>query len=452
MNEKMKKISKQLFRLVMAMIIFVAANTLTLCQYLGTAALVIAWLLFVVCNFVPSIHNRFLKSRRLRVCGDGCELLELFLISTIVSAVFTIVGYFGMLPGLADIVADPKYWLLHTLVVFLTEAVIFWNGIIRVYLTSVQLGIRTRVIGILCGMIPVANLIVLSTIIKTAAKEVSFENDKILLNESRQKDQICKTKYPLLLVHGVFFRDFRYLNYWGRIPAELEKNGTTIFYGNQPSAASVEGSARILADRIEGIVKQTGCEKINIIAHSKGGLDCRYAISQLGISDKVASLTTINSPHQGCEFADYLLSKIPPKQQSAVAGAYNAALRKFGEKADFLEAVGDLTVSACQARNKIITDSDNVYYQSIGSQLNYANSGKFPLNFTYRMVHYFDGSNDGLVGEKSFRLGKYRHLTASGKRGISHADMIDLNRENIPDFDVREFYVQLVSDLREMGY
>ena len=29
--------------------------------------------------------------------------------------------------------------------------------------------------------------------------------------------------------------------------------------------------------------------------------------------------------------------------------------------------------------------------------------------------------------------------------------MIDLNRENIPDFDVREFYVQLVRDLKVRG-
>lgn len=448
----MKKFSKQLFRLIMAMIIFLAANTLTLSQYMGPVPLVIAWLLFIICNFIPSIHNRFLKSRRLRVCGNGCELLELFLISTIVSVVFTITGYLGILPGFANIVDAPKHWLLHTLIVFMTEAVIFWNGIIRVYLTSVQLGIRIRVIGIFCGMIPIANLIALGIIINTASKEVAFENEKILLNESRQKEQICKTKYPFLLVHGVFFRDFRYLNYWGRIPAELEKNGATIFYGNHPSAASVENSAQILADRIEEIVEQTGCEKVNIIAHSKGGLDCRYAIGQLGISDKVASLTTINSPHQGCEFADYLLSKIPSKQQSVVAGTYNAALRKLGEDPNFLEAVSDLTAAACQTRNETITDAENVYYQSIGSQLNHAHSGKFPLNFTYRLVHYFDGSNDGLVGENSFRLGKYRHLTVSGKRGISHADVIDLNRENIPNFDVREFYVQLVSDLREMGY
>lgn len=37
-------------------------------------------------------------------------------------------------------------------------------------------------------------------------------------------------------------------------------------------------------------------------------------------------------------------------------------------------------------------------------------------------------------------------------RGISHGDVIDLNRENIKGFDVREFYINLVSDLREKGF
>ena len=39
----------------------------------------------------------------------------------------------------------------------------------------------------------------------------------------------------------------------------------------------------------------------------------------------------------------------------------------------------------------------------------------------------------------------------AGKRGITHADVIDLNREDIPGFDVREFYVQLVHGLKKRG-
>ena len=113
------------------------------------------------------------------------------------------------------------------------------------------------------------------------------------------------------MVHGVFFRDFRFFDYWGRIPNDLKENGATIYYGNHSSALPVSLSASEIASRIHDIVSSTGCGKVNIIAHSKGGLDCRYAISELGISKYVASLTMINTPNRGCEFADYLLSKVP---------------------------------------------------------------------------------------------------------------------------------------------
>jgi triacylglycerol lipase len=67
-------------------------------------------------------------------------------------------------------------------------------------------------------------------------------------------------------------------------------------------------------------------------------------------------------------------------------------------------------------------------------------------------VKHFDGANDGLVSEDSFAFGeKYTLLTVKGRRGISHADMIDLMRENIRGFDVREFFVQTVSDLKDQG-
>ena len=49
-------------------------------------------------------------------------------------------------------------------------------------------------------------------------------------------------------------------------------------------------------------------------------------------------------------------------------------------------------------------------------------------------------------------LQNYQFLTVSGKRGISHGDMIDLNRENIKGFDVREFFVQVVAGLKKMGF
>ena len=74
---------------------------------------------------------------------------------------------------------------------------------------------------------------------------------------------------------------------------------------NEPSVVPYEE----VAERIKQIVADTGCEKVNIIAHSKGGLDSRYAAAVEDMSSYIASVTTINTPHQGCEFADYLLKR-----------------------------------------------------------------------------------------------------------------------------------------------
>ena len=57
--------------------------------------------------------------------------------------------------------------------------------------------------------------------------------------------------YPVLMVHGMGFRDHKYLNYWGRIPSKLEGAGCRVFYGNQDSNAAIETNAKVLADRIK---------------------------------------------------------------------------------------------------------------------------------------------------------------------------------------------------------
>lgn len=436
-------------RIFFSLIIFLTAN-IPCVLVLGNHTI---WsipliLCFLLINILPSSANRKMPLKRHRICADGCELLILFLITVAVSAFYMIIKIPELFPD------HTGAWFFNLLTIIIVENIVFWNGIIRVYCTSLQIGFKWRIIGIICGWIPIAHLIVLFRIIHTAYEEARFESRKIICNENRKKDSICRTKYPLLLVHGVFFRDFKYFNYWGRIPNELEKNGAKIYYGNHQSAASTADSAKELAGRIMEIVKDTGCEKVNIIAHSKGGLDCRYAVSLLGMDKYTASLTTINTPHKGCVFADYLLDHLPEAVINKTADSYNAALNKLGdENPDFLSAVSDLTASACTEFNNNVPDKPEVYYQSIGSKLNNASQGRFPLNFSHELVKYFDGPNDGLVAETSFSWGNsYRFITTAGKRGISHGDMIDLNRENIKDFDVREFYVKLVNDLKKSGF
>lgn len=393
-------------RLVASAVVILTGNLPILYdKFLGIWGMIFLLVFYFIVNIKPTMERGKITSRRLRFCYSGCELLRIFLISMLLSAVYIL----AMIPIVFK--ENKLLWLLNLLCVFLAEAVVFWNGIIRLYISSVQIGIKWRVIGIMCGFIPIVNLIVLTKLMRLASNEVSFENEKNLYYLERKNEKICDTKYPILMVHGVFFRDFRYFNYWGRIPKELKRHGARIYYGNHQSAASVADSGRELSERIMEVLKETGASKVNVIAHSKGGLDTRYSISRLGMSQYVASLTTINTPHRGCEFADYLL---------------------------------DL--------NEEVVDQPNVYYQSVGSKLNVASGGRFPLNFSYELVKYFDGSNDGLVSESSFPWGEdYHFLTVDGKRGISHGDMIDLNRENIQGFDVREFYVELVHGLKEKG-
>ena len=468
----MRTANKTPLKILSALVILTALNIRFACAHLFYAGYIstvfpttckiteaVCYLVIVYINLFPMLTVRKISTIRNKILEDGVALLQIFLFTTIVECIFSGAVLITVLASDIPAGVDPGFnyalvWVRHLILAFLIELILFWNGIIRVYLTSVQLGMKWRVIGIICGWIPIAQIYALCKIIRISSNEVLYENEKYLLNQIRAENEECKTRYPILLVHGVFFRDFRFFNYWGRIPSELKRNGANIYYGNQQSAASVERCGEELTERIKQIVQETGCEKVNIIAHSKGGLDSRYAIAVCGAADYVASLTTVNTPHNGCIFADYLLDKIPDKVCCNVADKYNAALSIFGDHdPNFMEAVQDLTASACARLNTMLPDSPQVYYQSVGTKMNYASSGRFPLNMVYPMVKHFDGDNDGLVSVNSMKWGSnFIYRTVPSGRGISHGDMIDLNRENIPGFDVREFYVNLVHELKEMGF
>ncbi len=387
-------------------------------------------------------------SKKLNNAVFGANLLCSFLVLTVLCSVFVLLSF----TVYSDILWG-EFWLEISVSAALL-LVVFWNGIIRVYLSASMIGAKWRIIGIVCGMLPVLNIIVLVKIIGLTRKEAAMEKKRSRLNRERAGQNICKTKYPLLLVHGVFFRDLEKFNYWGRIPEELEKNGAVIYYGEQQSALGVEESGAELAERIKEIVDTTGCGKVNIIAHSKGGLDSRYAISCLGTDKYTASLTTINTPHKGCVFAEWLLDNMPNSFQKSVANKYNAAVTLIGDSTpDFIKAVSDLKASECEKFNKAVPDMPDVYYQSVGSKINKGMRGAFPLNFSHLLAKHFDGPNDGLVALNSAKWGeKFTCLESKDADGISHADVIDLFRHDKPDLDIREFYVQLVSELKNKGY
>lgn len=403
---------------------------------------------FIAFNIYPT-RKRY-PNLRLKILGDGAELILAFWVTCAAAVPFVVICIHELVGG----AEDHAFYIVYGIVLVVCEAVIFWNGIIRVYVTSVQLRIKHRVLGIVFGWILPINLVMLMIIYLKTRREAITETARIELDRRRCDKRICATKYPILLVHGVFFRDSRLLNYWGRIPAELKENGAEIYYGDQQSALSVEDSAKELAAKIEEIVARTGCGKLNIIAHSKGGLDSRYAISRLDCGKYIASLTTINTPHRGCLFAEYLLGVCKPRLKNFIERVYNKTFYVLGDDSpDFMAAVKCLTNSYCEQFNKDVPNDPDVMYQSYGSKATNRRSGHFPLNFSYPVVKKYDGDNDGLVALSSAPWGeRFTPLYPEGRRGITHADMIDLNRIDIKGFDVREFYVQMVSDLRERGF
>lgn len=151
----MKVIAKAILHITSTMIITVLANSVVLTKMWNSA--VFLWCcipLYLFINIFPSIFNRAKRTARIRQMADGCELLRIFLLSTVFSIIFVIAGWIGRLPvenlGVGA-------WVSHIILVVVIEALVFWNGIIRIYLTSTQLGIRWRVWGAICGMIPMVN-------------------------------------------------------------------------------------------------------------------------------------------------------------------------------------------------------------------------------------------------------------------------------------------------------
>lgn len=444
---------KWLVRLLNSVLLFLTTDLILLCSWfsvslwVGIPGGVCLAVLFVVINIVPRYRA---AKNRWAVMNDGRELVYLFLITLAANIAFQI--WFGI--EVFSKQTGHAAFFVNLVFCIVLEAVLAANGTLRMIILSKQLGTVKKVLFLFLWWLPVFNLVLLCQMVHTAKQEYELETEKEELNSVRKENEICRTKYPVLMVHGVFFRDLKYWNYWGRIPKELKRNGAEVYYGNQQSAASVEECAVELKTRIEEVVAETGAEKVNIIAHSKGGLDSRYAISLLGMDHYVASLTTINTPHRGCAFADYLLHKIPKSVCNMIARKYNSALKKLGDpNPDFMAAVQDLTEESCRAFNERVLDAENVYYQSTASKMSRWNSAPFPQWMSYLLVKHFDKDNDGLVGVQAAKWGsKFTLLETKGRRGISHGDMIDLNRENIKGFDVREFYVGVVHGLKEMGF
>ena len=113
--------------------------------------------------------------------------------------------------------------------------------------------------------------------------------------------------YPIVLAHGFFgfdtFAGLDFLTYFYEVKDDLAAHGELLVFTPtvDPFNDSLTRSARLL-QQLEAIRAQTGSAKLNVIAHSQGGLDARIVAHQR--PDLIAAVLTVSTPHHGTPVSD----------------------------------------------------------------------------------------------------------------------------------------------------
>jgi triacylglycerol lipase len=201
--------------------------------------------------------------------------------------------------------------------------------------------------------------------------------------------------FPIVLVHGFLgFGEIRFLGrpfrYFRGVAEAMAEAGATVHIVTLPAAASVEERARVLAEAVRAL----SAPRVHLVAHSMGGIDARYAIARLGLADRVASLVTIGTPHQGTPLAR--LASLRP-----VAGLRRVVTR-VGYRTD---AVEWLTPERMARFNEECPDHPEVYYACVvgSSRWRISNPG---LWSGHVLMGRAAGISDGVVPVTSQRWGE----------------------------------------------
>jgi triacylglycerol lipase len=221
--------------------------------------------------------------------------------------------------------------------------------------------------------------------------------------------------YPLILAHGVCRFDKVWcdsmnidnnddpkldnLHYFKGIRTILKKNGFVVYHSSVSWAANVNTRAEDLKSNVLAVLKNEGCERVNIIAHSMGGLDARHMIFNDRHSGKIhkqiSSLTTISTPHEGSPFADwgtdYLPYVIPVAQKLGLD----------------LNAMMDLRTDRCKEFNsnaEVVEFEQNceknILFQTFAGRQDFWSIFD-ALKLSFYIIEKKEGANDGLVSVES---------------------------------------------------
>jgi triacylglycerol lipase len=168
-----------------------------------------------------------------------------------------------------------------------------------------------------------------------------------------------RTKYPIVLVHGLFGFDsiLGVYDYWYGIGDELKAGGASVYTASVSAANSSEVRGEQLIRDLDRLRAITGKSKFNLMGHSHGGPTIRYVASVR--PDLVSSVTLIGAPNTGSPVADGVSGALPAGSplRAFVAGFVNAFAGFLGavsgnlDPQNSLAALGSLSTAGSSAFN-----------------------------------------------------------------------------------------------------
>ncbi|WLG87740.1 triacylglycerol lipase [Pseudomonas cucumis] len=246
-------------------------------------------------------------------------------------------------------------------------------------------------------------------------------------------DMDASTKYPIVLVHGLFgFDKIAGYPYFFEIEEALERAGAQVFAVNIPAVNGNEERGEKLLEHVNRILLETGADKVNLIGHSQGPLAARYVAALH--PDKVASVTSVSCPNHGSEIADQLHKALTPGELPeafvlALLGAVGTFISLISghpeNPIDAESAFESLTSAGLAAFNRKYPQGlpkvwggegneveNGVYYYSWSGIVQNFQSLQ-PLDPSHlntvvlsKLFYKEKRANDGLVGRYSSHLGK----------------------------------------------
>jgi triacylglycerol lipase len=220
------------------------------------------------------------------------------------------------------------------------------------------------------------------------------------------------------------------INYFNGLEERLKGRHETLFPDVPPLDSSAKRASE-LADQIDQRFPQGA---IHIIAHSMGGLDSRSLIGRNlhGLSDpgRIASLTTLATPHRGSPVADLLVRSRPFGLPGLV---YDAVSHAFGQLSLPIGALGDLTTAGALKIPDVAKTHPHIRYRSCfaaGRPMPF-----LPTCLILGLTHDFVGQpNDGVVAQASARYGEFQEPFFQ----CDHADLVGHNLDP-PEFGGFQF-------------